>query len=74
MCLLLANLCQVSSLGSLTEGWVDKEFGASLASCAKPSEKSANETENKKSTKSVASGKVQLVWPTVEFVRVLLDG
>lgn len=47
-------LTQASSIGSLTEKWLDKEFAASLS----PS----------------VPAPIKIIWPTVESVRVSLEG
>jgi len=51
-------VCQFSSIGSLSESWIEEEFKKSVFQ---------NEWESKDST-------MKLVWPSVEFVRNCIDG
>lgn len=53
--------CQFSSVGSLTAKWVEEEFGQSLMA-------SAGSSDSKK------EAQVELVWPTVDYVRSSIDG
>jgi len=81
--------CQFSSLGSLTENWLMGELADSFRACGGfyensqekstekgPSEhKSDNKEKEKKGKKRKwESNTMQIIWPTVDFVRNSIDG
>lgn len=53
--------CQFSSLGSLTEAYLQKELRETF-------------TSSKNGHSSQPTDEIKLVWPTLEFVRTCLDG
>jgi len=56
-----ALTCQISSIGSLTQNWVENEF---LVSCNASNNKTTEET----------SPKVEVIWPSIDFVKDSIDG
>lgn len=80
--------CQFSSVGSLTDNWVQGEFGGTCSKGKKRTEGDTTQGNNKekgkekgkhatgKKGKESASSlcKVKLIWPTVDFVRNSVDG
>ncbi|PRP75821.1 hypothetical protein PROFUN_08815 [Planoprotostelium fungivorum] len=64
------HVCQFSSMGSITEDWINEEFRNSMW----PHHLITREKKGKKKDNTTQVTGVQLVWPTVSFVRDSNDG
>jgi len=77
-------MCQFSSVGSLTDNWVQGEFGGTCNKGKKQRTSLKNEGEEEEGQQKgkakgekgagIGTSQMKLIWPTVDFVRNSVDG
>lgn len=67
-------ICQISSIGSLNEKWLDQFLSAIDSLSTHNLDPTCNIASSGKSKKAVLSSRLKIIWPTTEEIRTSIEG